>query len=161
LSCLAQLPVAPCRLGQNRQALGTRQNGASRDIAMPDVRRHTVFGRILPDRNSFLCLNVRRSTECYVIVRYEGCFRDDYSIRKTSLDSFRGTCPSVEFTRAMSAQLSLGEFYPPLHQQFCPHESDAVNGLPHSEAISQVLARTLDPPSARQQEHTRRLSRCE
>jgi hypothetical protein len=49
--------------------------------------------------------------------------------RKTSLDSFRGTCPSVEFTRAMSAQLSLGEFYPPLQKQFCHHGSDAVNGL--------------------------------
>jgi hypothetical protein len=70
------------RLGQNRQALGTRQSGTSRDIAMPNIRRHTVVGRILPDRNSFLCLNVRLSTECYVILRYEGCFRDDYSIRK-------------------------------------------------------------------------------
>ena len=36
------------------------------------------------------------STESYVILRYEGCFRDDYSIRETSLDSFRGTCPSVK-----------------------------------------------------------------
>ena len=136
------------------------------------MRRHTVVRRILPDRNSFLCLNVRLSTECYVILRYEGCFRDDYSIRKTSLDSFRGTCPAVEFTRAMSAQLSLGTFYPPLHKQFCHHGSDAANGLINRRARSQVPfgsnksgveshSRTLDPLSARRQEHTRRLSRCE
>ena len=31
-----------------------------------------------------LCLNVRLSTESYVILRYEGCFRDDYSIRETA-----------------------------------------------------------------------------
>src|SRR5258705_8074671 len=58
-----------------------------------------------------------------------------------------------EIMRAMSAQLSFGEFYPPLHEQFCRHGSDAANGLInrrarsrvayHSEAISQVLARTL------------------
>jgi hypothetical protein len=58
-----------------------------------------------------------------------------------------------EIMRAMSAQLSLGEFYPPMHEQFCHYESDTTNGLInrrarsqvtyHSAAISQVLARTL------------------
>jgi hypothetical protein len=53
----------------------------------------------------------------------------------------------------VARELSLGEFYPPLHKQFCHHGSDAANGLInrrarsqvtyHSEAISQVLARTL------------------
>ena len=85
-----------------------------------------------------LCLNVRFWTGSFGILRREGCFRDDYSIRKTSLDSFRGTCPSVEFTRAMSAQLSLGEFYPPMHKRFCHYGSDAANGLINRRARSQV-----------------------
>jgi hypothetical protein len=135
---------------------------------MPNMRRHAVVRRILPDRNSFLCLNVRLSTECYVILRYE----DAFEMTTASENKPRFFPRNLSFGGIYAGDvgtMSLGEFYPPLQRQFCHHGSDAVNGLINRRARSQVpfasnksgVARTLDPPSARQEEYTRRLSRCE
>ena len=62
--------------------------------------------------NSFLCLNVRLSTESCVILRHEGRFRDDYSIRETaSILSQELVLSFGEIMQAMSAQgLSLDYF---------------------------------------------------
>ena len=84
-----------------------------------------------------LCLNVRFWTGSFGILRREGCFRDDYSIREKPR-FFPRNSSFGEIMRAMSAQLSLGEFYPPMHKRFCHHGSDAANGLINRRARSQV-----------------------
>src|SRR6267142_5055090 len=106
----------------------------------------------------------RRTAACYE--RYR--FRDDYWVCETNLDAFRETRPSVKSRRRYRRNFRLPNFI--LHSTSNFATTDPTARM-DSSTPSRILGditfgrfrrwlALVDPPSARQQEHTR-LSRFE
>src|SRR6266851_1520880 len=109
----------------------------------------------------------RRTAACYE----RRCFGDGYCVRETNLDAFRETRPSVKSRKRYRRNFRLPNFILHCTSNFATTDPTArMDSSTPSQILDDITFGSdrfrrwlalLDPPSARQQEHTRRLSRCE
>jgi hypothetical protein len=134
--------------------------------AVPMVVSQPDGMHLLP-KHPNLFIQLHFSTVCYERRR----FRDDYCAHETNLDAFRETRPSLKSRGRYRGTFRLPNFILHCTSNFAAEDptarmdsstpSQILGDITFGSDRSRRWLALLDPPSARQPEHTRRLSRSE